>query len=577
MILGLHFHLPRHLLRHRRRLEAGEFGEVLVADAGTAQHLQQIGVLAQGLAQQIRRCLLRQLAGRDPGGGQPLPLFLDGVALLAEEPPAGLVHQPQLAAGFGQAQIRVVLPQQQAVFGPAGEHAVGFRGPAGDQVVYQHADIRLVAAGTPRLSLFDPQGGVDARHQPLTRRFLIASGAVDLPGEKHALYALCLQPRTQIAGVEEVVFDGVARPGDAGMLKTLDGARQFALRGVGQAGGNAVGIHLRGGQAFRLHEDLMGRLVRKPDHLVLYRGAIARPDALYAAVEHRRVAQGGADDVVGARVGVGNMAWRLARALLRGAEERERRRRIVPRLRGQPAVIDGAAVQARRGAGLQPPGPERQFAQPLRQGVRRRVAGPSALVVALPHMQPTRQKSPHREDHAGGAKADAQLRPHAANRAALDDQVLHGLLKQIQVFRPLQQGANDAFVQGAVDLRPGGAHRRPPAGVQDAELDPAPVRRQPHGAAQGVYLLDQVPLANAAYGGVAGHLPQGVHAVGQQQNAGAKPGARQGRLGPSMTAANDDDLVFLPVVAHNRPGIVAHRPRKIKTRGPGPVYNGVHE
>ena len=403
--------------------------------------------------------------------------------------------------------------------------------------------------------LFDPQRGVEARRQPLTCRFLIASGAIDLSGEKQALYALCLQPGAQIPGVEEVVFDGVARPGDAGLLKTLDGARQFALRGVGQAGGNAVGIHLRGGQAFRLHEDLMGRLVRKPDHLVLHRGTIARPDALYAAVEHGRAMQGGADDVVGARVSVGNVAWDLARTLFRGAEERERRRRLVPRLRSQPAVIDGAAIQARRGAGLQPPDPERQFAQPLRQGVCRRVAGPSALVVALPHMQPARQESPHREDHAGGAKARAHLRNHAAHRAAFDDQVIHGLLKQIQVFRSLQQGANDAPVQGAVDLRPGGAHRRPPAGVQDAELDPAPVRRQPHGAAEGVYLLHQVPLANSAYGGVAGHLPQGVHAVGQQQNARAQPGARQGRLGPGMTAANDDDLVFLPMVAHTGPAL----------------------
>jgi hypothetical protein len=51
---------------------------------------------------------------------------------------------------------------------------------------------------------------VDARENALRRRFLVAGGAVDLPGEEEARDGLGLQRRLERAGIEVVVFDRVA-------------------------------------------------------------------------------------------------------------------------------------------------------------------------------------------------------------------------------------------------------------------------------------------------------------------------------------------------------------------------------
>ena len=44
-----------------------------------------------------------------------------------------------------QPQVRVVLTQEQPVFGPGGHHPVRLIGPLRHQIVDQHADIRLGA------------------------------------------------------------------------------------------------------------------------------------------------------------------------------------------------------------------------------------------------------------------------------------------------------------------------------------------------------------------------------------------------------------------------------------------------
>ena len=54
---------------------------------------------------------------------------LHRVALALEQRPALVVDQAQLAAGRRQAQVGVVLAQQQPVLGAAGEHAVGLGAP----------------------------------------------------------------------------------------------------------------------------------------------------------------------------------------------------------------------------------------------------------------------------------------------------------------------------------------------------------------------------------------------------------------------------------------------------------------
>jgi hypothetical protein len=122
-------------------------------------------------------------AGAHPAVAQPRLLALDGLALGLEAPPALLAHQAEPAAGLGQAQIGVVLAQQQPVLGAAGEHAVGLVGAAGDQVIDQHAEVGLVPARRPGLAPLHRQRRVGAGQQPLGGGLLVAGGAVDLAGE----------------------------------------------------------------------------------------------------------------------------------------------------------------------------------------------------------------------------------------------------------------------------------------------------------------------------------------------------------------------------------------------------------
>ena len=126
---------------------------------------------------------------------------------------------------------------------------------------------------------------------------------------------------------------------------------------------------------------------------------------------------------------------------------------------------------------------------------------------------------------------------------ALQDQVVHPLLEQVQARLLLQGAAHERLVELAVGLGAGGAYRRPLAGVEDAPLDTGGVRGPGHEAAQGVDLPHQVALADAADGRVAGHLAQGLDVLGQEQGAGPAACRGQGRLAPGVTAAHHDHLI----------------------------------
>jgi hypothetical protein len=141
----------------------------------------------------------------------------------------------------------------------------------------------------------------------------------------------------------------------------------------------------------------------------------------------------------------------------------------------------------------------------------------------------------------------------APTTVALHHQVVHGLLEQPEVRLVLQAAADGGLVEDAVGLGPGGAHRRPLAGVEDAELDAALVGGQGHGAAQRVHLLDQVALADAADRGVAAHLPQRLDVVGEQQGGAAHAGRGQGGLGAGMATAHHDDVEFLGIQHEQAP------------------------
>ena len=70
-------------------------------------------------------------------------LFLNGLFLVAYIVVLFLSNQACLIAVFAQAQVGIVLPEQESVLGAGGHHAVGFPVVLGDKVIDQNAYVSL--------------------------------------------------------------------------------------------------------------------------------------------------------------------------------------------------------------------------------------------------------------------------------------------------------------------------------------------------------------------------------------------------------------------------------------------------
>ena len=367
--------------------------------------------------------------------------------------------------------------------------------------------------------LLGPQCGVDAREKPLGSRFFVTGGAVDLPGEPEVVDELGLQGMAQVLWVQEIVLDGVARPGDVRVLETGNGAHGLDLHIEGQAGADAIGVELVGVQPFRLHEDLVRVFVREAVHLVLDGGAVTGSDALDVAGEHGRTIQPATDDLMSLFRGPGDETATLLRVLRGRTHEGHGRPGVVAPLFLHHGEIHGLAVDARRRARLEPAHVEGQFAQALREANRCLVPGATAGLVLHAQVDHTAQEGAGGQDHGPGMEADAGLGDHAPAFVALDDQVLGALLEKGDIRMILQHLPDGGLVQDAVRLRTGSADSRSFTRIQGAELDTRTVRGMTHGPAQRIDLLDQMALADTPDGRVAGHLAQCLDVVRQQQGA----------------------------------------------------------
>src|SRR5580700_506651 len=131
------------------------------------------------------------------------------------------------------------------------------------------------------------------------------------------------------------------------VLETADAAHQLLLHVEGQAGRNAVRVHLVRVQPFRLDEHLVRALVGEAMHLILDRGTVAWADAFDRTGEHRRAVEGSTNDGVGALVRVRDVAGQLARMLTGATQERENRQWRIAVLNRERTVVDSTAIDAR--------------------------------------------------------------------------------------------------------------------------------------------------------------------------------------------------------------------------------------
>ena len=110
----------------------------------------------------------------------------------------------------GQTQVRVVDSKQKPVLGARREHPIRLEAAAGDEIVDEDADVRLVAAQDQRRIAARASGCVDACHQPLGRGLLVSGRPVDLAGKKRPLDPVGFERRFEFRRLNEVVFDRVA-------------------------------------------------------------------------------------------------------------------------------------------------------------------------------------------------------------------------------------------------------------------------------------------------------------------------------------------------------------------------------
>ena len=87
------------------------------------------------------------------------------------------------------------------------------------------------------------------------------------------------------------------------------------------------------------------------------------------------------------------------------------------------------------------------FRSAVRRAVLRRgVAGPAALVAGQPDVDAPPQKGAHRQDNALSAKPQPHLGQHADHPLTLQQEVIDGLLEDVQIRLMLQGAAHGRLV-----------------------------------------------------------------------------------------------------------------------------------
>ena len=217
-------------------------------------------------------------------------------------------------------------------------------------------------------------GRIQPGHQALCRRFLVASRAVDLPGQN--------KPDTSSPPVQ-----GSRRAGQRNHIQWHIQARMQAFSRPGTVARTAAapppanwsrcrsdnGVVV---QPLWLQEDLVPLPVGETDHLVLDRGTVAWPDDPRCGRHRRRAMQIGTNEVVSSGRGPGNGAGNLAV----GDPLRHPGQwfgRIVARLSLHRRPIDSLPVQPRRRSGLQPRQRKAKAAQRVGQPDGRSLASSS--------------------------------------------------------------------------------------------------------------------------------------------------------------------------------------------------------
>ena len=267
-------------------------------------------------------------------------------------------------AATGQPLVGIVGTEREPILGARREHAIGLGDAARDQIVDHHTEIALRAVEHDVAPLAGPRRRVEPGHQALRGSLFVTGGAVDLASEEKSADTARFQRGHQLAWIDVVVLDRVARADHPRFCQPRNARHQRELDVLGQRGGNPVGIDGRVVEPFGFKKNLVAVAFAEAHDLVLDRGAITRSAALDLAGIHGRAVDVRPDDAMGVLGGArdGALDLRVHDAVGQG---RERLRWLVAGLHFELAPVDRGAVEARRRAGLEPP--ERK-SEPLQRG-----------------------------------------------------------------------------------------------------------------------------------------------------------------------------------------------------------------
>ncbi len=282
--------------------------------------------------------------------------------------------------------------------------------------------------------------------------------------------------------------------------------------------------------------------VREPNDLVLDRGAVARADAVDLPGEQGRAVEVLADNAVGFGRGIPQVAGNLL-LLQPVRQEGERDDPLVAGLLLELGEVDGAAVDARRRAGLEPAQREAEPLQRAGEGLGVAQARGAGIRVRLAHDDAALEVHARGDDGRRAGVERAGGGPHAGDPAAGRLDGLDLALAQRQALLVLQGVEHAPLVLLLVGLGAQGVHGRALARVEHAGLQKRIVDGAAHLAAQGVDLADQVPLCRAPDGGIAGHERHAVHVEGEQERPVPHAGAGERRLAARVPRAHHDDLI----------------------------------
>ena len=87
-------------------------------------------------------------------------------------------------------------------------------------------------------------------------------------------------------------------------------------------------------------------------------------------------------------------------------------------------------------------------------------------------------------------------------------------------------------------------------GIQKTELDADGIGDLTHDSAESVYLANEVPFGDAAYGGIAGHLGDQVDVEGKEGSLQPHAGCSHGRLASGVPCAYDHYVILFGKAKH---------------------------